>query len=149
MVSKVFIALKTNFFGKPDEHITLAYYNKIGWKDLNYNAHFLQRFVPTEVQLNGFANWVSPGNMHHEVALVNAFENPLLYKNVRTPHITLNISNKPLGNATFIPELFGQKEIIEHIHVGKKIGGKLIWFPVENEPIMETAQRSWEALGVI
>lgn len=149
-VERVFFALRTNFFGDPDEHITLAYFRSVPWKYLMHRADVYRQLLPAQVRLNGFANWVSPGdNLHYEVALVNRFDNPVLYSEVTTPHITLNRSMKPIGNATFNPALFGQPDIIETLHLGKKIRGEFVWIPVENEPIMDTAKRSWELYGAL
>lgn len=147
-LEKVFIALRTDFFGDEDEHITLQYFHKADFNHVIGRAKTLREYVPTEIELNGFANWKGSGERaYYEVALVNAFENPFLFKNVRTPHITLRMSGGPISNATFDPRYYGSKQIADQLWLGKKSRGKFIWFPIENKPTMEIAEKGWEILG--
>lgn len=128
-VEKVFLALRTNVFGAlvEDEHITLKYWGSTDMDAVLAHAKRLSPYVPTAVRLNGFANWTNQG-MFYEVALVDAWDNPLLYSGVRTPHITIRKSNKPLSNATFIPEIYGvDMEVAGSLWIGKKFKGKINW----------------------
>jgi len=128
-MEKVFLALRTNVFGDmvEDEHITLKYWGTTDLSSVVNHAKRLMPYVPTAVRLNGFANWTNQG-MFYEVALVDAWDNPLLYSGVRTPHITIRKSNKPLSNATFIPEIYGvDMEVAGSLWIGKKIKGKINW----------------------
>lgn len=148
-INKVFIAIRTDIFNVPDEHITVAYFEKASIAKLVSAAEELRRYVPTDIQVNGFANWRAPNGSHMEVALIDAFKNPLLFRHVRTPHITIRRSNGPLSNATFVPQLFGEVQTVDSLWVGKNVMGKMQWLKIENEPIMETAMRSWQILGGI
>lgn len=141
-IDKVFLALRTEFFGDlvEDEHITLRYFDTVLLADLVRHAAWLDRYVPSTVKLNGFANWTSAG-MFYEVGLVDAWENPALFANVRTPHITIRKSNKPLSNATFIPDIYGvEVQIMDRLWVGKKIKGKIEWVPLRAETPIENLE---------
>lgn len=136
-IRKVFLALRTDFFGDlvEDEHITLRYFDSVLLSDLVRHAEWLDKTVPSTIKLNGFANWQASG-MFYEVALVDWWENPALYAGVRTPHITIRKSNKPLSNATFVPDFYGQKiQLIDRLWVGKKIKGKIQWVPVKADTV--------------
>lgn len=129
-LEKVFLALRTNIFNVPDEHITLKYYKEVNFGRILTEADDLEPYVPTEIKIDGFANYRS-GQMFYEVAMVNRFDNPHLWVHTTFPHITLRSSNGPLSNATFVPEIYGTvHEIIDQIHLGKKVKGKLRWFPI-------------------
>lgn len=138
-VKNVFLALRTNFFGEmvEDEHITLKYFGEVTFDGLVKYARILDQYVPTEIQLNGFANWTAE-RMFYEVGLVNSFGNPLLFSGVRTPHITIRKSDKPLSNATFVPDIYGVKiELIDRLWLGKKVKGKLQWMQVDGRGIAD------------
>ena len=139
MVKNVFLALRTDFFGDQveDEHITLKYYGHESFNKVIEDARILDQYVPTQIHLNGFANWVSAG-IHYEVALVESFGNPALWTKVRTPHITIRKSNKPLSNATFVPEVYGvDVELIDRLWLGKKVRGHIRWMPVDGRGIAD------------
>ena len=128
-LEKVFLALRTDVFGDlvEDEHITLKYWAKTDLLAVTRLAKALKGYVPTEIRMNGFPNWTNAG-MFYGVALVDAWSNPILYSGVRTPHITIRKSNKPLTNATFIPEIYGvDMEVAGSLWIGKKIKGKINW----------------------
>lgn len=134
-VEKVFLALRTNTFNVDDEHITLKYFRQVDFLTLIHTASELSPYVPTEVRINGFANYKTDA-MHYEVAMVDHFCNPNLFKHTRFPHITLRKSSGPISNATFVPEVYGESaEIIDKIHVGKKLKGKIVWMPVNDQSI--------------
>ena len=146
-IKKVFLALRTNFFGDyvEDEHITLKYFNSTPFTDLIHYGRELSAHVPTQIQLDGFANWTNQG-MFYEVALVDAFQNPRLFDFVRTPHITIRKSDKPLSNATFEPSFYGTPDLIDTLWVGKKVRGKFLWMPVDSRPIVEL-RNEWRDLN--
>ena len=134
-VEKVFLALRTNTFNVDDEHITLKYFRHVDFITLIHIASELSPYVPTEVRINGFANYKTDA-MHYEVAMVDHFTNPHLFKHTRFPHITLRKSSGPISNATFVPEVYGESaEIIDKISVGKKVKGKIVWMPVDSRPM--------------
>lgn len=146
-MSKVFIALRPNFFNFEDEHITLKYFDKAKLWEVMDAAMRLRKFVPTEVRINGFANWRGMGDSFYEVALIDPFANPRLFQEIRTPHVTIRKSGGPLSNATFDPQYFGESQIVDSLWVGKKSKGKFIWVPIENESIFDNAERNWKILG--
>lgn len=135
-IKKVFLGLRTNFFGDlvEGEHITLKYFHDTTFADLIHYGRELSQHVPTEITLNGFANWKAAG-IYYEVALVDAFTNPRLFDFVRTPHVTIRKSDKPVSNATFNPNYYSESEVIDTLWVGKKSKGKFIWMPVDSRPI--------------
>jgi hypothetical protein len=146
---KVFLALRTDFFDVEDEHITLRYFESVQLGRLMMIADHLDKFVPTTIRLNGFSNW-EHGGIFYEVALVDAWENPNLFAHVRTPHITLRKSDKPLSNPTFVPEIYGQKfEVLDRLWLGKKVKGKLQWMPVNTKDldVMNSALHGFENNG--
>lgn len=131
ILEKVFLALRTNYFGDmvQDEHITLKYFQKAEFANVIGDAQNLEPHVPTEISLNGMANWQA-GNMYYEGALVNQFENPELFRHTTMPHITIRKSDRPLSNATFVPEFY-DREIVDTIWLGKKVKGSIKWMPVD------------------
>jgi len=147
-LNKVFLALRTDFFGDlvEDEHITLKYFHEVEFNYLVKYGMALDPLVPTEVRLNGFANWTADGKFY-EVALVDSWDNPALYAGVRTPHITIRKSDKPLTNATFVPEIYGVKvELIDRLWVGKKTKGKIAWMPLNTDQVDMIHNIDWTGL---
>lgn len=148
-LKKVFIAIRPEFFDLPNEHITLAYFHSATVPEILTVAERLRRFVPTEIEINGFANWKNPGGQFNEVALIDSFKNPALFNYIKTPHITIRTLNGPVSNATFVPEIFGQPQIVENLWLGRSVMGDMKWIRIESEDIMATAIRSWEAYGTL
>lgn len=143
-LEKVFLALRTDIFNVPDEHITLKYFNKTSMGNVVNLVDDLAPYIPTEIELNGFANYKA-GQMFYEVALVDRFKNPPLWVHTTLPHITLRSGNGPLSNATFEPAIYGEKhEIVTQIHLGKKVKGKIRWMPIDaynlNSPLKGLAK---------
>ena len=130
-LEKVFLALRTDIFNVPDEHITLKYFNKTTMGSVVNIVDDLVDYIPTEIELNGFANYRA-GQMFYEVALVDRFKNPPLWVHTTMPHITIRKSQGPLSNATFEPNFYGTiHEIVSQISLGKKVKGKIVWMPIE------------------
>lgn len=147
-VNKVFLALRTDFFGDmvEDEHITLKYFHEVDFNYLVKYAGAMDSLIPTEIRLNGFANWTAD-SMFYEVALVDSWLNPTLWTGVRTPHITIRKSNKPLSNATFVPEVYGVKvDLIDRLWLGKKVKGKIMWMPFNTNDIHLNIKDNWNEL---
>jgi hypothetical protein len=141
-LEKVFLALRTDYFGVEDEHMTLKYFNSVNFAGLIHIASELSPYVPTALKLNGFANYQTNG-VHYEVAMVDFFDNPHLYQYTRFPHITIRKSDKPLSCATFVPEIYGTEiKIIDTIYLGKKIKGKIVWMPVDSRSL-HTLKNQW------
>jgi len=130
-LEKVFLALRTDIFNVPDEHITLKYFKTASMGQVVNIVDDLAEFIPTEVELNGFANYRA-GQMFYEVALVDRFKNPGLWVHTTLPHITIRKSPGPISNATFEPAFYGTiHEIITQIYLGKTVKGKVHWMPIE------------------
>jgi hypothetical protein len=130
-LEKVFLALRTDIFNVPDEHITLKYFKSASMGQIVRIVDDLAAYIPTEIELNGFANYRA-GQMFYEVALVDRFKNPHLWAHTTLPHITIRKSQGPLSNATFEPAFYGTiHEIVTQIYLGKTVKGKVRWMPIE------------------
>lgn len=129
-LEKVFLALRTDIFNVPDEHITLKYFNHTRMGEVVNIVDDLAPYIPTEIEINGFANYRA-GQVFYEVALIDRFKNPPLWQHTTMPHITIRKSQGPVSCATYVPDFYGTiHEIVAQIHLGKKVKGKIVWMPI-------------------
>lgn len=114
MGTKVFIALRPDIFGRPDEHVTVEYighfpeWNSLLTKIQDWETKLgLERDPnvkdyapdPLRVKVNGYANWCAKDEYHH-VALVG-FPSNLDLSFSKNWHITLESSPEPLESFMF------------------------------------------------
>lgn len=103
-IRSVFICLRPEIFGHPNEHVTLEYMGHEPELEeiTTKSAEWLNRFggLPVTVRVNGYANWQSQKLDYHSVALVMFNEYPALSYS-KNWHITLESDNEPVEPKQF------------------------------------------------
>ena len=130
MLTKVFLALRTNFFPEyRDEHVTLAYFYEIRWDALLDVAEKLDQQLPATIHFKRFHEWEAESRTFCG-ALVTCSDTDIL-KYVSMPHITLP---QQLVQETYAPDV-EPVEIVDRLYLGKKVNDQLIWATIKNNQI--------------
>ena len=132
MLNKVFLALRTNFIPElKSEHITLAYFNQIRWDALLDIAERYDNQLPATIQIYGKMKWESNAEGGEYWGFDVASHDSTILKNLNMPHITV-----PKWMIDQIePRDLDSVQVIDRLHIGKKVNNQLIWATLKNNQI--------------
>jgi hypothetical protein len=131
MLQKVFLALKTNFIPELEtEHITLAYYPEIRFDALLDLAAKYDNMLPATIHLHGKMNWVGYDDRQYWGYEVAASDSAIL-SHLKMPHITVPFHLLEQIKTIDLEPI----QIMDTLHLGKRVGDKLIWAKINGNQI--------------
>lgn len=85
-LKNVFLAVRTNFFDIPDEHMTIKYFRDVGYNTLLLHCQVFAKYLPIKIELDRPTSWEAEDNQYRGWLIKHNSMNPIF---PAMPHITI------------------------------------------------------------